>query len=133
MSADGTTAGRKPAGGKPAGASKGPRPKHVPQRMCIACRGHDAKRGLHRIVRTPEGPVKLDSTGKRSGRGAYLCSNPACWDRALSTGLLARALKTEIQQHTVVALRSYAQSLHDREAADGTEVQTNDEYIPVTG
>jgi len=133
MSADGTTAGRKPAGGKPAGAGKGPRPKHVPQRMCIACRSHDAKRGLHRIVRTPEGPVELDPTGKRNGRGAYLCSNQACWDKALSSGLLARALKTEIQQHTVVALRYFAQSLPNREAVDGTEVQTNDEHISVTG
>jgi uncharacterized protein len=124
MGADGASAGRKPAGGTPAGASKGPRPKHVPKRMCIACRSHDAKRGLHRIVRTPEGPVELDPGGKRNGRGAYLCGAPACWERALSTGLLARALKTEIQPHTIAALRHFAQSLPER-AADETEVRTN--------
>ncbi len=67
------------------GKRQGPRPKHVPQRMCVACREHDAKRGLIRIVRTPEGPVGLDPTGKRNGRGAYLCHNPACWERALSS------------------------------------------------
>lgn len=125
MGADGTTAGRKPAGGKPSGAGKGPRPRHVPQRMCISCRTHDAKRGLHRIVRTPEGPVELDPTGKRNGRGAYLCGSPACWEKALATGQLARALKTEIQPHTAAALRHFADSLVERAAAGTQEVQTD--------
>lgn len=132
MSADGTTAGRKPAGGAPSGAGKGPRPKHVPQRMCIACRSHDAKRGLHRIVRTPEGPVDLDPGGKRNGRGAYLCGSAACWDKALTTGLLARALKTDIQPHTAAALRQFAASLAERAAAT-QEVQTDGEHVPVQG
>jgi len=92
--------------------------------MCVACRGHDAKRGLHRIVRTPEGPVALDPTGKRNGRGAYLCGNPACWERALAGGILARALKTEIDGETVAALRHFATTLAPEPpaggAADGT-------------
>ena len=113
----------KPAAGRARAGAKGPRPKHVPQRMCIACRGHDAKRGLHRIVRTPEGPVELDPTGRRNGRGAYLCGNPACWERALGTGLLGRALKTELQPHTVAALRHFAQSIPTPAAADGEEDQ----------
>jgi len=112
--AETTAAGTKPrpparraAGGKP----KGPRPKHVPQRMCVACREHDAKRGLHRLVRTPEGPVVPDPTGKRNGRGAYLCDKPACWDKALAGGILARALKTEIDGPTVAVLRHFAATL----------------------
>src|SRR6478735_7944116 len=64
---------------------KEPRSKHVPQRMCIACREHDVKRGLYRIVRTPEGAVEPDPTGRRNGRGAYLCGRAACWERALSS------------------------------------------------
>ncbi len=93
------------------GAAKGPRPKHVPKRTCIACRESEAKRGLIRVVRTPEGPVELDTTGKRNGRGAYLCRQQECWDKALATGALSRALKTEIAPHTLVALREFAKSL----------------------
>ena len=99
------------AAGRPRRSPKGPRPKHVPQRMCVACRERDAKRGLVRIVRTPEGPVALDPTGKRNGRGAYLCHLPACWERALRTGALARALNTTIDDETVATLRQFAASL----------------------
>ena len=91
--------------------SKGPRPKHVPQRMCVSCRDHAAKRTLTRIVRTPEGVVETDPTGKRNGRGAYLCDRPPCWDRALSTGALARALKTTIDADVADRLRQHAVAL----------------------
>jgi predicted RNA-binding protein YlxR (DUF448 family) len=73
----------------------GPRVKHVPQRICISCRRTDAKRGLIRLVRTPEGHVVVDSTGKRNGRGAYLCHTPACWDAALKRRALERALRVD--------------------------------------
>jgi hypothetical protein len=94
--------------------------------MCVACRGHDAKRGLHRVVRTPEGTVAPDPTGKRNGRGAYLCADPACWDKALAGGILARALKTEIDDEAVAVLRHYAAALAPEPpaasgAADGTK------------
>ncbi|MEZ4564078.1 MAG: YlxR family protein [Thermomicrobiales bacterium] len=95
----------------PAGRKKGPRPKHVPQRMCIICRDHDAKRGLHRIVRSPEGVVSHDPTGRRNGRGAYLCHKTACWEKALSSGALARALNIEIDTETLDALRQHAATL----------------------
>jgi predicted RNA-binding protein YlxR (DUF448 family) len=75
--------------------AKGPRPKHVPQRTCIACRRADAKRGLMRLVRDADGHVTLDPTGKRAGRGAYLCHDPACWDQALRRHGLERALRVE--------------------------------------
>ena len=93
------------------GRRKGPRPKHVPQRMCVACRDHDAKRALIRIVRTPDGEVEVDPTGRRNGRGAYLCHRPACWEKALTTGILSRALKTDIDDDTVAALRRHAAAL----------------------
>jgi len=69
------------------------RPKHIPQRTCIACRKVDAKRGLIRLVRLPEGRVAIDATGKRSGRGAYLCAERACWETALKRKAVERALK----------------------------------------
>jgi predicted RNA-binding protein YlxR (DUF448 family) len=96
---------------RPGGRKKGPRPKHVPQRMCIICREHDAKRGLHRIVRSPEGIVSPDPTGRRNGRGAYLCHKSACWEKALSSGALARALNIEIDAETMDALRQHAATL----------------------
>lgn len=105
------------AAAAPAAGKKGPRPKHVPQRMCIACRSHDAKRGLLRIVRSPEGDVALDPTGRRNGRGAYLCGQPACWEKALGTPLLARALNIEIATDTLEALRRHAATLPSQSPA----------------
>jgi predicted RNA-binding protein YlxR (DUF448 family) len=87
---------------------KGPRPKHIPQRMCVSCRERSAKRTLVRIVRTPEGTIEVDPTGKRNGRGAYLCDDPACWGRALKSGSLAHALKTTIDTDTSNALARHA-------------------------
>lgn len=84
------------------------RRKHVPQRTCIVCRRTQGKRGLHRIVRSPEG-VRYDPTGKLAGRGAYLCDDAACWHKALSTGTLARALKTTISADERAALQQVAQ------------------------
>src|SRR5262245_10225643 len=99
--------------------SKGPRPKHVPQRMCIACRDRSAKRALVRIVRTPEGTVEIDPTGKRNGRGAYLCENRPCWERALSGRMLADALKTDIDDQTRAALRAHAEQLPNETPEEG--------------
>ncbi|RRR71555.1 MAG: YlxR family protein [Candidatus Viridilinea halotolerans] len=71
------------------------RPKHVPQRMCVACRQNDAKRGLVRLVRDGDGRVAVDATGRRNGRGAYLCPDPQCWDVAVRRRALERALRLE--------------------------------------
>ena len=71
--------------------------KHVPQRTCIVCREKFDKRRLTRIVRTPDEGVVVDFTGKRNGRGAYLCDQVSCWDIALEkTQLLNQALMTEV-------------------------------------
>jgi len=87
------------------------RPRHVPQRTCVACRRTSAKRELVRIVRAPEGSVEVDPTGKRSGRGAYLCPTPDCWRLAVQKGRLDRALKTSVSARDKEALLQYAQSL----------------------
>lgn len=71
------------------------RAKHVPLRTCIVCREKSSKRTLTRIVRADQG-VQVDPGGKLSGRGAYLCDQPACWERALSTDVLSRALRTTL-------------------------------------
>ncbi len=70
--------------------------KHVPTRTCVACGRSAAKRDLVRVVRTPEGDVLVDAAGKLSGRGAYLCSDPACLRHGVEKGRLARALKATL-------------------------------------
>lgn len=90
----------------PRSATKGPRIKKQPQRTCVACRETEGKRGLTRIVRTPEGAVELDPSGKRNGRGAYVHASPKCVEALLSGGGLARALKVEVGPDTKNALRS---------------------------
>ena len=87
------------------------RPRHIPQRTCVACRCTTAKRELVRVVRTAEGGVEVDPTGKRSGRGAYLCPTPDCWRLAVQKGRLERALKTSVSARDKEALLQYAQSL----------------------
>jgi len=72
------------------------RRKHIPQRTCIVCRQVQNKRELVRVVRTPEGELVIDETGKRNGRGAYLCRQSACWEAALKGNQLSKALKMEI-------------------------------------
>ena len=55
-----------------------PAPRKIPMRQCLGCNEHKPKTELVRILRTPEGEITLDLTGKKSGRGAYICKNPAC-------------------------------------------------------
>lgn len=69
--------------------------KHVPQRTCVVCRYKSSKRTLIRIVRTDAG-VQVDPGGKMHGRGAYLCDDKSCWDRAVNTNVLNKALKTTL-------------------------------------
>ena len=97
--------------------TKGPRPKHIPQRTCIACRRTDAKRGLMRLVRDAEGHVALDPTGKRAGRGAYLCHDPVCWEQALKRQGLTRALRLDtLLSEDRSILEQVAQGLKTAEA-----------------
>jgi predicted RNA-binding protein YlxR (DUF448 family) len=91
--------------------------------MCVSCRERSAKRTLVRIVRTPEGAVEIDLTGKRNGRGAYLCDDPACWERALRSESLANALKTTIDPTAVAMLRSHAATLTPIADGDGDRTQ----------
>ncbi|MDO4805093.1 MAG: YlxR family protein [Lachnospiraceae bacterium] len=70
--------------------------KKKPQRTCLGCRNSKNKTELIRIVRTPEGDVKVDPSGKANGRGAYLCRDSECLKRAIKAKALQKALKTEI-------------------------------------
>ena len=80
------------------------KPRKIPQRQCVGCREMKDKRVLLRIVRTPEGEILLDSTGKKSGRGAYVCPDPECLKKARRSKALERALDTAIPPEVYDAL-----------------------------
>ena len=83
----------------------------MPQRTCVACRATTAKRGLVRVVRTAEGHVEVDATGKKAGRGAYLCAQGDCWNLALKRDRLSAALRIKMTSGDVDQLRAYAAAL----------------------
>lgn len=99
-----------------AGKKQG-RPRHVPQRTCVACRQKMDKRQLTRVVRTKDDGLVVDFSGKRAGRGAYLCSRPDCWDLALRTNLLDKALKGPIPAEEKAALAAYRPPVSNSEMA----------------
>ena len=100
---------------------RGARPRHVPERSCVACRSPRPKRELIRLVRTPAGPVELDASGKKSGRGAYLCRYRQCWDEGLAKRALDRALKTQITPENRQALADFAAQLPKTPPPEGRE------------
>ena len=70
--------------------------KKIPMRMCTACREMKPKIELVRVVRTTEGEIKLDLTGKLNGRGAYICKSKECLAKAKKSNAFARAFETSV-------------------------------------
>ena len=70
--------------------------KKIPQRQCMGCRERKAKREMIRVVRGTDGNVCLDFGGKMNGRGAYICPNPECLNKARRSKALERSLEVEI-------------------------------------
>ncbi|NTW27869.1 MAG: YlxR family protein [Coriobacteriia bacterium] len=79
--------------------------RKVPTRTCVACRESDDKRGLVRVVRTPDGHVEIDPTGKANGRGAYLCATPECFTTARQRRRLDSTLKVNLKDDDYDRLR----------------------------
>ncbi len=73
-------------------------------RMCLGCREMKPKRELVRVIRTPEGEIKLDVTGKASGRGAYICRSAECLKQSIKTKALSRAFDTAVGDEVLQAL-----------------------------
>ncbi|PJF29813.1 MAG: DUF448 domain-containing protein [Phototrophicales bacterium] len=69
--------------------------KHIPERSCVVCRTKAPKRSLTRLV-VIDGELHIDPSGKMKGRGAYLCQNDGCWERAMKTNVLNHALKVTL-------------------------------------
>ena len=78
--------------------------KKIPQRQCVGCREMKEKKALLRIVKTPEGEILLDATGKKSGRGAYVCRDPQCLKKARKSRALDRMLEVSIPDEVYEAL-----------------------------
>jgi predicted RNA-binding protein YlxR (DUF448 family) len=83
----------------------------VPQRTCVACRSVRSKRELVRLVRTGEGNIEIDTTGKKDGRGAYICPDHACWEKALRGQSLERTLRTALTREGRARLMKDSQDL----------------------
>jgi uncharacterized protein len=96
--------------------------RHAPQRTCVGCRRERAKRDLVRIVRAPDAQVRVDTTGKAAGRGAYICRDPACWTAALRRGSLAGALRVNLAPADREALERFRDSLAPAPAIAGEAV-----------
>lgn len=81
-----------------------PKPKKIPQRQCVGCRTMRDKRDLLRIVKAPDGTISLDTTGKKSGRGAYVCHDPECLKKARKSRALERTFEVAIPDSVYDAL-----------------------------
>ena len=93
------------------------KPRKIPMRMCVGCREMKEKRELIRIVRTPDGEVIMDATGKKSGRGAYVCRKADCLKRAIKQRQLERQLDVSQTEEVSNALAAELERLNAGETA----------------
>ena len=86
-------------------------PKKIPMRQCLGCREMKPKKELIRIVRSSEGTLSLDSKGKLPGRGAYLCCDVQCLERALKSKAVERSLEVPVSDEIIRDLRSQMENI----------------------
>jgi len=79
--------------------------KKIPLRMCTGCGEMKNKKEMIRVLKTPENEIVLDVTGKKNGRGAYICCSNACFQKAIKTKGLERSLKVSIPKELVETLK----------------------------
>lgn len=82
-----------------------PKTRKVPQRSCLGCKQVLPKKQLYRVVRTPDGEVVFDPTGKKAGRGAYICPKAECLEQAIKSGRFERALELRVPEEVQNNLR----------------------------
>ena len=88
--------------------------KKIPSRICVGCREPKEKRSMVRIVKTAENEICLGETGKKNGRGAYICRNRECFRRAVQSKGLERSLKTQIPQEVIDQLEEEMSAVEAR-------------------
>jgi len=84
--------------------------KKLPQRMCIACRERKDKKDLIRVVRSKEGAISLDFTGKKAGRGAYICNDINCINKLIANKLLNKAFEVSVDDATYESIKNEFES-----------------------
>ena len=84
--------------------------RHVPQRTCVACRKIKAKRDLIRLVNTTDG-IEIDYSGKKAGRGAYLCRAQECWEAGLKGNRLEYTLRSSLTRDNREQLIKHSKKL----------------------
>lgn len=90
------------------------KPRKIPLRMCIGCMEMKPKAELIRVVREPEGSISLDPTGKKNGRGAYICKCSACMEKAAKAKKLERAFSAQIPSEVYELLQREMEQLEAR-------------------
>ncbi|NLJ57384.1 MAG: YlxR family protein [Tissierellia bacterium] len=80
--------------------------RKIPMRKCIGCMGSFPKKELCRIVKTKENEIFFDATGKRNGRGTYICKKTDCFEKAIQTKRLSKSLETEIPEEVYSAIKA---------------------------
>lgn len=75
-----------------------PKERKIPIRQCLGCNEHKPKNEMIRVVRSPEGEISLDTRGKKSGRGAYICHSVGCLNKARRSRRIERALECAIPE-----------------------------------
>ena len=89
------------------------RQKKIPMRQCLGCNQHIPKQQLLRVVRSPEGEVSLDFTGKKSGRGAYICKNLTCLKKVRKSRRLEHNLSCGISDEVYDRMEAELSSMGD--------------------
>ena len=88
--------------------------KHIPLRKCTGCQEMKTKKEMLRILRTAEGEILLDMSGKKNGRGAYVCRSRECFEKAVKNKGLERSLKIKIPEETYESLKKEIESIEER-------------------
>ena len=94
------------------------KPRKIPMRMCVGCREMKEKRELIRVVRGTDGVPSLDPTGKKAGRGAYVCRQAECLRRAIKQHQLERQLEIAMTDEIIAALTEEMNSISAEKGPD---------------
>ncbi len=89
------------------------KPKKTPMRMCLGCGEMKPKKELIRCVRSPEGEVSLDFTGKKSGRGAYICRSAECLEKARKARRFEKSFSCKIEDSVYEVMTDELRAAHD--------------------
>ncbi|MCI8317984.1 MAG: YlxR family protein [Lachnospiraceae bacterium] len=88
--------------------------KKVPLRKCTGCQEMKSKKEMMRILRTAEGEIVLDTTGRKNGRGAYVCRSMECFEKAVKSKGLERSLKCRVPEEAYESLKKEIELFEER-------------------